>query len=823
MTKPDWQQVKDLFAEAVEQPLASRREFLEAKCDGDGLLFDEVNSLLTASSEPENLIEKNVINIASKVGVEVSYVERHFGPYRIIREIGSGGMGTVFLAERDDGEFTKRVALKIVRQSVAGQDVINRFKRERQILAGLNHPNIAALYDGGISDKGEPFLAMEYVDGATLIDYANDNDLGVEARLSLFLQICSAVSYAHRNLVIHRDIKPSNILVDRDGVPRLLDFGLAKSFGSDVAETRTELRAFTPAYASPEQINGVVITTASDVYSLGVIFYELLAGTKPLHFEDKSFEEIVQTINTSQPLPPSLIPDQTGTDAPNRRLKGDLDNIALMALRKEPERRYSSVEEFADDIKRHLRARPIVARPNTFGYLTAKFIRRNRIAVVAVGLIIVVLMVGLSFSLWQANVARRETVKAQVINDSLRKMLKSAMPESGSAGKKGVQTTILDVLNETEQSIDNGELSSQPEVKAELRQLIGEAYSIHGKYDLAQHILQTAFDEQAALYGAASPKTFTAELSLATSFLSQAEYGRALEIFDRRLNDLTTEYRANRIEPKLYSAKIQDYAVTCRAVGESSRAESLLRDLVSEADKPQTKIPADSANILLTLILLDEGQFAEARATQSALVSRLRQSVEPDDPVMPQALTLFGSILMENGELEPAAANLIEAEKIYRKLYGPESLATFDNIRLQAQVSYLKGDYNTAKERFDIVLENYKKSASSKYISFATALTYQGLTLQKLGQSKMAEEVLREAVRLREENLPPGHFMTALSKGALGEVLLDEGKTEEAGVYLRESLDRLNASQKVDNARIRVARERLARLENASIGASSRQ
>ncbi len=426
----NWQKIKDIFADAIEQPADLRAEFLRAKCDGDNLLFDEVSSLLAASGDFENLIEKNAFDLSSVVGCRVEdYRERHFGKYRIIREIGSGGMGSVFLAERDDGEFTMQVALKIVRQSIADREIISRFRRERQILAGLSHPNIAALHDGGVSEKGEPYLAMEYVDGQTLIDYSVEHNLSIDKKLRLFLKICAAVSYAHRHLVVHRDIKPSNILVTEDREPKLLDFGLAKAFESDSSKTQTALRAFTPAYASPEQIKGGNITTSSDIYSLGVVFYELLTGTKPLNFDNKSFDEIVQTIGGTEPLKPSAVETELKPAHTAQILRGDLDNIALTALRKEPERRFKTVDDFADDIERHLNGRPITARPNTAGYLAGKFIRRNKIAVAAAAFVLLSLVVGLIFSLWQADRVRKERDRAEKRFQDVRQLSNSLLFE----------------------------------------------------------------------------------------------------------------------------------------------------------------------------------------------------------------------------------------------------------------------------------------------------------------------------------------------------------------------------------------------------------
>ena len=808
----NWQQVKDLFAEAIEQSADSRLEFLRDKCNGDHLLFDEVNSLLAASSETENLIENNAIDLAARVGAEESnYTEQHFGNYRIIREIGSGGMGTVFLATRDDGEFTMQVALKIVRQSVADREIVERFKRERQILANLNHPNIAALHDGGINEKGEPYLAMEYVDGETLIEYADRQRLSIPERLRLFLKICAAVSYAHRNLVVHRDIKPSNILVTPEGEPKLLDFGLAKAFESDGSKTQTALRAFTPAYASPEQILGRSITTASDIYSLGVVFYELLTGVKPFHFDDRSLEEIVRTITNSEPQVPSAT-SQSAIRTP--QLKGDLDNIALTALRKEPERRFKTVDDFAEDIERHLAGRPISARPNTAGYLTGKFIRRNKIAVAAGLLVSISLLAGLTISLWQAAIARRETVRSQAVNQFLQKMLLTAIPESGGSGKKGSQATVIDVLYQAEKRLDEEDLSSQPEVRAELRQLIGLAYLNQGMYETAERNLTRAFDEQSSLFGRDSPRTLKVEYGLARLYQEKGDYASAYKIYERRFESWRSEFQQHRIEPQPYVEKLSDFGAACRALGDSARAEQLVREALDVATQFSLDSQVDFTRTILNLILLDQGRFEEAKTSQVTTVARVRKAGIEDNPTLSLALTLMGSILMENGDLADAEANLAEGEGIYRKLYGPEYLAIYDNIRLQAQVAYLNGDYRSANKKIDLALDNYRKNSSPKNISFATALTIKGLVLNKLGKPAEAESLLREAVRLRDENLPPAHFMTALTKGALGEVLLDEKKVSEAEPLIRSSYAALVASQKTDNARLRLAKARLDRLES---------
>jgi non-specific serine/threonine protein kinase/serine/threonine-protein kinase len=427
MKQEEWKKIKEIFAVAIEQPAALRSQYLREACGEDLFLRGEVESLLAAGDETEQIIEQNAFDLAAHIKND-GFEGKQFGNYKIIREIGRGGMGAVFLAERADGEFEQKVALKIIQQSLSTGELEKHFRRERQILASLNHPNIAKLLDGGVSASGELFLAMEYIEGELLLDYVENRNLEINERLNLFLKICRAVSYAHQNLIVHRDIKPSNILVGATGEPKLLDFGLARvlseNFAADAAQTQTVFRAFTPSYASPEQICGRNVSTVSDVYSLGVVFYELLTGGKPFHFEGKSIEEIMKTSTENEPSFPSRSVSSENPQWAKRvsQLKGDLDTITLTALRKEPDRRYKSVEAFADDIERHLKGLPIMARPNTVSYRAAKFFQRNKIVVAATAFIIASLVSGLGIALWQAGVARAERDRAEKRFNDVRKL-----------------------------------------------------------------------------------------------------------------------------------------------------------------------------------------------------------------------------------------------------------------------------------------------------------------------------------------------------------------------------------------------------------------
>ncbi len=821
MTPELWQSAKDVFARATELPAARREDFVAEACGSNQELRQEITSLLAAYDESDNLLEKHAINLDLELGDQkhdLTYAGRVFGQYRIIREIGSGGMGSVFLAERQDDAYRRQVAIKIIRQTIPDSKLVQRFQQEREILAVLNHPNIATLHDGGISERGEPFFVMEYIEGEPLLEFAKEASLN--GRLNLFLKVCSAVAYAHRNLVIHRDIKPSNILVTSDGNPKLLDFGLAKILASghaNQAQMTTAFRAFTPSYASPEQVRGKTVTTATDVYSLGIVLYELLTNQRPFKTEDKSVDEIIREITEHQPTKPSEVlsgnskPDRFAVQT-TRLLKGDLDNIVLMALRKEPERRYSSVEQFAQDIERHLLHLPIKARPNTIQYRASKFIHRNRIAVSAAAVILMVLLAGIGVSLWQYRKAQFEKAKAQEVNAFLKKMLLTSSPSNRSE-KQGYSTTINDVLNEATKQLETQDLSGQPEVKAELQSIIGLCYLDQGQYDLGERYLREALAGQTTLFGVNSPKLLETQLALASLYFAKANYDEAERIYRQSLPVARAEYRAGNLDASRILSSLNNYALLRRARGDSKQAEQLFRENLDIRNQQATGAEAgDTTELLLALTQIDQGKFDEAESFARQQVNHLRQSQPGETAALANAQTLLGSVLMEKANLSEAQSELRAAEQIYRKLFSPNAIAIYDNLRLQAQVAYLSGDTGQAGKLVEQVLANYRQNSNPKYINFATALTVQGLVLSKLGKGDAAEKALRDALRLRIENLPPSHFMTALTKGALGEVLTTRAQYAEAETLLRESYDELRASQAIDNQRLVLARDRIAAL-----------
>ncbi|HXG83371.1 MAG TPA: protein kinase [Pyrinomonadaceae bacterium] len=456
-----WQQVKFVLETALEIPVAGREGYLDETCGNDSDLRAEIDSYLSVADEKDDLFENGAVKNAFWREIFKSkntYFGRQIGKYKITDEIGAGGMGRVFLARRADGEFEQAAAVKFLRQGLDTPDAVRRFSLERQILAKLEHPNIARLIDGGTTEDDVPYLIMEYIEGVPIDRYCRKNELSLESRLDLFKTVCAAVAYAHRNLIVHRDLKPDNILVGGDGAVKLLDFGIAKLISDEADKaTVTRWQILTPEYASPEQIRGESITTASDVYALGVILYELLTDARPFRFESGKPEEMLRVISHTAPRKPSDTraepkreKGRAGEKGKNlnvsasprplvssSQLKGDLDNIILKSLKKEPERRYSTVEQFSEDISRYLRGLPVSARRDTWAYRAEKYVKRNFAAVTAAFLVFLSLVGGTAVANYQAAIARREREHAERRFDDVRRLANSVLFE------------FYDALNET--------------------------------------------------------------------------------------------------------------------------------------------------------------------------------------------------------------------------------------------------------------------------------------------------------------------------------------------------------------------------------------
>ena len=476
MTPERWSQVKELFYAALDLSREERAPFLERECAGDAQLRADLDKLLEAHERPEPFLEQSAASVIARDDApEQPWIGRRIGPYQLVGLLGTGGMGEVYEAVRVDEQFQQQVAIKLVRGGYDSQQILARFRAERQILATLNHPHIARLLDGGATDGGLPYLVMELIRGERIDAYCDRQRLSIRDRVRLFRDVCAAVSYAHQHLVVHCDLKPGNILVTADGAVKLLDFGVSKLLSvvpraTDAERTVTVMRALTPEFASPEQVRGEGTTTSSDVYSLGVVLYRLLTGRSPYRATGTLPHEIIRDVCDTEPERPSA------SLQASVELRGDLDIITMKALRKEPARRYSSVEQFSEDLRRYLAGQTVIARGDRFTYRAGKFITRNKVAVAAGLLLFLSLSGGLATTLWQARLASAESARAERHFASVRKLANSFMFElhDAIAELPGSTAARQLLVKNALQYLD--ELSSESVGDARLHEELATAY-----------------------------------------------------------------------------------------------------------------------------------------------------------------------------------------------------------------------------------------------------------------------------------------------------------------------------------------------------------
>ncbi len=841
-----WQRIEELFGEALNLDVAERAPFLTAACGSDAGLRREVEALLGSHQRAGDFIKAPVVdealNVINHTDITLGKKKR-IGTYEVVREIGRGGMGAVYLASRADEEFKKYVAIKLIKRGMDTEDILRRFKNERQILASLDHPNIAKLLNGGTTAEGVPYFVMEYVEGQPLTEYCDSHKLSTVERLKLFREICAAVQHAHQNLVVHRDLKPSNILITSDGTPKLLDFGIAKFLNpalapQTIAPTATMMRMMTRDYASPEQARGEPITTASDIYSLGVLLYKLLTGHHPYQFKTPLPQEIERVICESVPEKPSTMVTRTEIieledgktlsltpnsvsrtregqpDKLRRALNGDVDNIILMAMRKEPQRRYSSVAELSEDLRRYLGGLSVLATKDTFRYRAAKFVKRHRVGVVAALLVLLSLIAGLVATIWQAQQARQERAKAEEIKNFIERTLNYSNPLSNKGGKTVRETTVTEALDEAAKRLESGEFSNQPEIKAELELVIARCYYGQGKYSLGAKHAQEFILLQRQFYGGKDPKTLIALTTWAGLLFDKGEMAESEKLYRQVLPLMREEEKKGSVKAAELAQALNHFAYLRRTQGDSREAESLFR----EALALNSQIPEEFRYIngttrsTLASTLADQGRFDEALQTAYEAVAEYRQRGDSNNPNYGFALTILGGFLVDKGNFAEADADLHEAETIFRDFLTTPGLWGGDNLRNQAISLYKQGKYGEAITKADETLTLYRENFGTHYDHYPTALIIKGLSLTKMGQAKEGEKILREAVKIRTELLPKEHFWVAVANGALGECLTLQKRFTEAEPLLLSSYESLQRSQRPNSPLIRTALEQIVTL-----------
>jgi eukaryotic-like serine/threonine-protein kinase len=827
MADPQAEQVARLVKTALDLAPENWVAFLDAEPDLDASTRADIESLLRQNEGATRFLETPAVHYAAETLIrEGAYLPgQTIGGYTIVSLIGRGGMGEVYLAK--DRELHRQVALKFVHRSMASQELIRHFKREEHLLASLNHPNIAQLYGSGLTTDGIPFFAMEYIEGESLDRYCEQHSLPTSARLELFRKVCGAVSYAHQHLVVHRDLKPANIRVTAGGEPKLLDFGIAKLLETEgqsrIDPTLTLRGVMTPEYASPEQIEGDTITTASDVYSLGVIFYKLLTGQSPYRTKTARPDEIARAITDQEPVRPSDARSAPDLPAVHRKLKGDLDNIALMAIRKDPARRYASAARLSEDIRRHLDGQPVLARRDTFSYRASKFIARNKIGVAAAVLVFLAIMSGLTMSLWQARIARRERdraraeqLKAQRVNDFMESLLGFANPGWYSpSAKKGRDVTIGQVLDEAASRVDK-DFADQPQIRAELQRNIGTSYFYQTRYNDAERYLRAALETFTALHGDDDPDTARTVAALADILFFEDKSAEAESLYRRALRIYRKESNNPSFDALWHAAAAADMGLLLSRNGDEKQAEELWEEVFALGPKlkgndraPIAIVKADLANVYSLRGDLDR---AETLLRESWDEFKTLPSGERYE--LGVTLTELGNILTVKGKLDEAEPLLHEGAELYRKVLDVNSPYLARNLEIQARLLLQKGDIAGAANAIEESAKIYERGHFSPASSFSTTVT-RALIISKSGRLAEAEVIVREALGRPEIATRQSQLLIAIAHSIRGECLVALKRYDEAEPLLIESYHTIKTSQGAHNPRTNDALRRLIALYEA--------
>jgi len=776
-----WNRLQAIYNEAIELPEAEREAYVREACGDDEELLRRALKLVAAHGGGIDL-GGVVAGVATEMLEEEAnaMATRRFGPYRIVREIGSGGMGTVFLGERADDEFEKQVAIKIVRGGLVGAAGRARFETERQILASLEHPGIARLLDGGTTDDGVPFVVMEFVDGQPVTEYAREQQLDTRARLRLFLDVCAAIQYAHNALVIHLDIKPGNILVPSDGQPRLLDFGIARLLEDDEARMLTRLsQPLTPEYASPEQVQGRKLGTGTDVYALGVLLYELLSGSRPFDLEGESAATIEKVITSREPVPPSRVPEA------RRRIHPDLDSIVLMALNKDVARRYPSVAHMADDIRAHLSGQPVTARPSSALYRAGKFVGRNRLAVAALAAIAVI-TVGFGFRLAaERDAARIEAARAQAVTEFVTGLFEYADPERSKRGS----ITAREILDSGLVRLRT-ELTDQPEVRSSLYSVVGYIYSTLSLDTEAEPVLREALAVALDTHGSDSLEATSVRAVLDGVLwrLGQTEEAMAMA------ESVVDFHRAEASDdPSQFLEALQGLGVIRRNSGDSEQAievaEEMLRIAESLDEGPVRDTAFSDALDIRGLAYGDLGRYEEAIADLSRGLAIELAKPDFDATTMLQTKNNLATAYVSSGNLEEGGRLLRDIAETEAQVLGPQHRDVGITLHNLSTVLKQQGDYAEAERMQRKALDIHLVTSGEQSPIVASAYNNLANLREDQGDPEAAIELHQKALSLSVENFGEDSAQASLSYYNIGRAYRSAGDLVNAERYQRRALD----------------------------------
>ena len=837
MSELSWPRVWEVFEAALQRPPGEQQAYLKEVCGEDESLRLTVASMLDANGRSDGFLSRPLLGESIEARRRESLPTSSqlppgtaIGAYRILRQIGQGGMGTVYLAVRADDSFERQVVVKLARTGMQSELLLSRLRTERQILAGLDHPNIARLYDGGTTEDGLPYFVMEYVEGVPIDAYCEHNDLSLDERLTLFRKVCAPVHHAHQNLVVHRDIKPSNILVDARGVPKLLDFGIAKLLNAELTAgsrqpTATLQRILTPNYASPEQIRGKLVTTASDVYSLGVLLYRLLTGHLPRQISGRSLDEIESLLADSEPVPPSVAVTLPAADEPadgpgasgaadrgqqhkhhlSRQLAGDLDAILLKALRSAPLRRYTSVEQLSADVERFQLGLPVAARAGSWRYHAGKFVRRNRKPVAAAAAA-VLLLIGFAVAMvLQASRIARERDLARSERDKKGQVLSLVLELfefSNPYIEPGHGLTVQEALERSVPVLD-GRLHDQPEIRAELLHASGSILRVLGVSDDARDQLDEALEIRQRLHGEEHPDVVESMTELAAVHRALGEDDRAEDLARRAVAIAADVLPAD--HPDLIKPLNQLVATLCYRSDYGAAEEPATRALGLSKSLPPESLDRVYALELLATIRNVQGDYRESARLRREALALIRARYGEKYPSQIATLNSLGLSLRRMEELEAAERAFGEALSLQRYNFADRPLPTlFNNL---AGVKYAQGDYAAAEELYRRALDAVMSTAGAQH----WRTYFYGVRIAKTrirrGAAPEAEASLRRLLARWQPELGADHWRILEGVGVLGESISVQQRCAEADPLLTGSFEELLAT-----TRDRTKRDALERL-----------
>lgn len=849
MNISQWTQVEALFQEAVTRPLEERTTYIEAHCN-DPDVVAAVHALLRAHGTDHSLLDAGAPELAAAMLGALPQPET-IGAYRVTGVLGRGGGGVVYDAEH--ATLGHAVAIKVLPDAALAPHRTRRFLQEQQLLARLRHPNIAQLFEAGALPDGTPYFVMEKVEGVPITTYCASEQFTVAERLRLMVTVCETVQYAHEQAIIHRDIKPANVLVTRTGAVKLLDFGIARrmdAFAQDEERTRTGLRMMTPAYAAPEQLGGGPVGTFTDTYALGVLLYELLTGERPLTIEGNSPAEMERIIWEEQPLPPStrVASGNPGGAGLSKRDRADLDVLCLKALRKEPERRYTTAEALARDIERFLRHEPLSARPDSRRYRLRKFVRRNRNALTVTGLIVSFIAAGLVFHTMQLTTARDAAVAEAERTARVQQVLVGLFEGGDPAVGPASDLTVLEILDRGLQQAPA--LASLPDLHADLNHTLGTLYHRLGNLPVADSLVQEALSAREQLYGRAHadvaaslialgevrrdqaeledakallrealqlaetttasghPLRWQAATALGTTLQAAGDYAASLTL----LNEALALQQAQNAPEADQLVTLRELANTQFYAGSYGSTDSLSQLLLSRSEALYGRAHPAVADALINLgaVRFERGDYAGADSFYQEALSRTVAYFGESHHRTAAALTMRGRALLFQGELEAAEINLERTLAITEQLFGA------DHPRV-ASIANELGTLALQRDRPAEAEAHYRRALAIYEAVYDEPHYLKGIALSNIASAHLADtayeaadRIFREAIQLFESTLGVDHLQTAIAQVKLGRALMGLLRLEEAVATLEQGHAVLAAQEPEPAAWLTASRHLLA-------------